>query len=441
MQKVLIVSKLFAPDNTIGAVRPTKIGKFLQKKGYIVDVVTCQDSIYEVDDLLKNDLRYFNKVYKIRSKIKASKPRYGFKEGNLKFSSKRKTPNIENVTFKNTKIYRGFKNHIKYILNLINEYYYFMQFKKEDIDLNDYSYLFTSYSTHGNHFIGRYIKNKNNSIKWVADFRDPVYQDTVPLLFKSYAKMFAGKYCFQSDAITAVSKGVYSNLYLKDYRGTFEVLSNGYDLEDLEEIHESGVHYCDDIFRLVYTGQLYDGRRDVSILFNALQDLIVDGAIDKDKIEFHYAGNSIEILRKQAEKYDLDGIIVDHGYVARRQSLNLQKKGDLLVLATWNNINEQGVLTGKFFEYLMLHKPIVAVVNGNQRNSLLKEIINDLEVGVTYEEINNLNDYAAMKVFLLKIYKQVMYLEKVEFNIKEDKVEYYDFKSITDRLINIYAKL
>jgi hypothetical protein len=112
-----------------------------------------------------------------------------------------------------------------------------------------------------------------------------------------------------------------------------------------------------------------------------------------------------------------------------------------LVLATWNNINEQGVLTGKFFEYLMLHKPIVAVVNGNQRNSLLKEIINDLEVGVTYEEINNLNDYAAMKVFLLKIYKQVMYLEKVEFNIKEDKVEYYDFKSITDRLINIYAKL
>lgn len=40
MKRVLIVSSSFWPDNRMGAVRPTKLAKYLERMGYTVTVIT-----------------------------------------------------------------------------------------------------------------------------------------------------------------------------------------------------------------------------------------------------------------------------------------------------------------------------------------------------------------------------------------------------------------
>ena len=65
MKKILIVSYLFAPYNTIGAIRPTKIAKYLTVQGVSVDVITGLPK-NNIDEKLKNDIKNVNKVITIK---------------------------------------------------------------------------------------------------------------------------------------------------------------------------------------------------------------------------------------------------------------------------------------------------------------------------------------------------------------------------------------
>lgn len=61
-KKILIISDLFYPTTEIGAIRPTKIAKFLKKNGYQVDIFTR----YNCDDI---DLKiYCDNIYTFESK-------------------------------------------------------------------------------------------------------------------------------------------------------------------------------------------------------------------------------------------------------------------------------------------------------------------------------------------------------------------------------------
>ena len=67
MKKILIVSYLFAPENTIGAIRWTKIAKYLDKNKYQVEVMCCGRVINENKSSLK-DIKSITKIHKIREK-------------------------------------------------------------------------------------------------------------------------------------------------------------------------------------------------------------------------------------------------------------------------------------------------------------------------------------------------------------------------------------
>jgi len=64
---------------------------------------------------------------------------------------------VDNVT---DRIKLWCKRQIGYMLKIINEYDYYHQFKKKNIDLNRYEFIVTTYSIHANHIIGSYIKKE-----------------------------------------------------------------------------------------------------------------------------------------------------------------------------------------------------------------------------------------------------------------------------------------
>ena len=64
--KILIVSYYFAPQNLIGAVRPTKLAKYLARMGHDVTVVCGAGRNGETDPKLENDLQELRDVHIIR---------------------------------------------------------------------------------------------------------------------------------------------------------------------------------------------------------------------------------------------------------------------------------------------------------------------------------------------------------------------------------------
>ncbi|MEH7255748.1 hypothetical protein V7111_26940, partial [Neobacillus niacini] len=64
MKKILIVSYLFAPENAIGAIRPTKIAKFLSEKAYDITVITSSNKLKH-DSMLEKDLSKLKKVIEV----------------------------------------------------------------------------------------------------------------------------------------------------------------------------------------------------------------------------------------------------------------------------------------------------------------------------------------------------------------------------------------
>lgn len=57
-KRVLILSYLYAPDNSIGALRPTKIAKKLREKGFVVDVFCMGHKIADSQPIIEKTVQF-----------------------------------------------------------------------------------------------------------------------------------------------------------------------------------------------------------------------------------------------------------------------------------------------------------------------------------------------------------------------------------------------
>ena len=65
-KRVLLISYYFAPQNTIGAIRPTKMAKYLERMGYEVTVICGGGLDEKVDPTLQRDMEQLSDVHLIR---------------------------------------------------------------------------------------------------------------------------------------------------------------------------------------------------------------------------------------------------------------------------------------------------------------------------------------------------------------------------------------
>jgi hypothetical protein len=430
MKKILIVSYLFAPENAIGAIRPTKIAKYLSKKAYDITVITTSnkqkyDSIFEKDLLEINKIIELDHSDKYKKKFIKKNP-----ESDLLRSSKEKHNKIK---FQELRFFK------RQLLLFLKSKDFFDQFKnlvkKKEIDISTYDYLYTTYGPVSSTLIGLWLKRKYPQLKWINDFRDPMVVPDTPFFFKNYYKWLQQKSCKKADCIVTISNGCLTQITGDKFREKAFVLTNGFDKEDLSQISDT-LHKQK--FNFVYTGSLYEGKRDLSTLFEVLKDLINKGKVDIKDIEFNYAGSDFEALEKQAMKFELESIIINHGLLPRNKSIQLQKESIFLVLATWNSDTEEGVLTGKFFEYMLMDKPIIALINGNKADSETKTIINKACIGIAYEQKNHSTDYFQLSSYILGQYDYYKQNNSIYYQPNKEEIEKYNYGNIVDKFESIF---
>lgn len=409
MKRILIISELFYPKNAIGALRPTKIRKYLTKRGYTVDVIT--KSFAENDNIENGQIWRIDAEADTFECVPAA-PRSS--DRGLVKELKRAKRTL--ISIKRTKLY------CRDVLRFIDTH---------SVQVLEYDAVFTTFGPISSIFIGLKLKKKYPKIKWLCDFRDPMVVEEVSVFLKPYMRALQNRACRNADKIISVSNGYLKRICHGKYVDKSYMIPNGYDSGDLSLIRQT---YSDGLLRFAYVGSLYEGKRKVSPLFQILRNLIDDGEISAEKICFDYAGNDYYFLAEQAKEYNLEGVLVNRGKLSRDDCLRLQAEASFLVLCTWNNKGEEGVFPGKFLEYMLFNKPIIALVDGNIADSEVAMVMREGNLGVVYEEKNSESDYAEMKKYFLNTFSEFYTTGKIEFLPSENVLNRYDYGNIATKI-------
>jgi glycosyltransferase involved in cell wall biosynthesis len=128
---------------------------------------------------------------------------------------------------------------------------------------------------------------------------------------------------------------------------------------------------------LMYAGSLYSGKRDPSILFDAISQLISENKIDNEKIIVDFYGDTGN-LEELSEKYNIKNNVNIHGRITYPEVLQHQMNADVLLLISWMDESEKIFIPGKIYDCIGCRKPILSI---GYKEGSLKELIEKTNIG------------------------------------------------------------
>ena len=407
MSKLLIISYLFAPTSAIGAVRWTKLAKYMALDGYDVDVLTTSAKAPE-DKLLAQDAAGAANVNIIRIDHADHKfdetVYYKDQQSAASLSGGQKKPlsrRIKDMIWKSrllkypTAVYAA-KQNFDRSRDFAKQA---QKYIKNSLDLAAYDAVICTYGPVCGTMMGLWLKKNYPDVPLIMDFRDPMVSDEYPFPYHDRYAAMQKKACAAADRIVIVSDGFRSRICGDKHAEKTVVITNGYDTRDFEDVPELE----DPRWSFVCTvgaGGLYGGKADYSPLFRALAGLFESGDIDRKNVVFHHIGHDRETMLAQAEKYGVGDIIEYHGRVPRIESIAWQRSMRHVVIATENYVHQHGRLPGKLLEALNSGSPIIGLVSGDMSGSTMETMLQRGRLGVTYENAAAEADYPVLCSYL-----------------------------------------
>ncbi len=456
MKHVLLICEYFAPQNIIAAIRFTKTVKYLAATGkYHFWVITKKNGEdCPCDALLARDIASVSEYVtvlpvdmdkKLIKQVKALIHKKAKQTGRTADVGKERHQDDAYFIIQEKFVscrQRGWQGECKrkfgrllLLLNdlydLLFEYMFVLKGKKvlKQIPMKKVEIMISSYGQMGAHRLALACKRKKKKLHWIADYRDPVTAATG--IVQNYLLYLAEQTDRKADFITGVTDSCIGS---GKYPEKHHVICNGYDSDDIRGL-TSGRENKKLI--ISYTGNLYYKKSEMTQLFHIISDLQKEGKVDSSKISVVYAGKQFYILEKQAERYGLKGLIDYRGLVSRQEAVQIQYESDILCALTWNNKGNDNILTGKFLEYFMMHKPVFAIVTGNKPGSMMKRVMEEAELGFCLEECHFRRDYQYARKWFLEKYEEFMDMGCVVCHPKEEILKTYSSQRTAEKFDNL----
>ena len=234
------------------------------------------------------------------------------------------------------------------------------------------------------HMIAHDLKEKYN-IAWIADLRDlwnlnPYINHT--FIRNYFEKRLELKTFKNADVLTTTTPLACKTLKQLHPAKKIIPIVSGYDEDDFKNIKKN--HQSDKL-TMMYAGSLYNGRRDPSILFDSLGQLISEGKIDSNKITIDFYGDESNLI-ELSQKYNISANVNIHGKITHREVLQNQINSDVLLLISWMDESEKMFIPGKVYEYMASKKPVLSI--GYSEGSL-KDLIEKTEIGYHVSDVEN----------------------------------------------------
>jgi len=380
--KILIISYYFAPQNLIGAVRPTKFAKYLTRMGHEVTVICGAGRDGKIDPTLERDLKELHDVHlltewnPLRDWYMKKQPKPAAQPAAAASAAPAKKSGVKQLVAKAV-------DTVYVALRWLSDRSFSRMGRRELKKLQGpYDAVFSTYAPFSVHEIAAKARKTGLAKRWIADFRDEV---GMPFHFqKGKKERYMRMLRREADVLSAVSTGFLEMMQFEDIG---RVLSNGFDREDIPGVDAAAEDGC---LRVVYCGQLQDsrrevGERDITLMFRALRRLVDEGALEKEKLRLVYAGREGSRFLRYAASCGLESCVEDHGQVSRKDSIALQKGASILLMASHHMASQRGILTGKLFEYMMMDKPIVCCMAGDLPGSGVKQVLYETGMGFCCE--------------------------------------------------------
>jgi len=241
-------------------------------------------------------------------------------------------------------------------------------------------------ASYGPHYVlwgGLLAKVLAPGSKLVLDIRDPIANNSCTARFKIFDAILQNLYVRFADGIVGVTPWIVKGI--RSERVPTRVITNGYDRDWIDSLVDTSHVIVDESkLNILIMGTIYEMSNPAALL-SELRRAIENGKLREDDVVLHYAGGDYNKFRNYLEDEGFAGIARDHGYLGKDEILSLERGSDVLVLLTWNTADDQDVYTGKLFEYFMVGKPILALVEGDVPNSGVKRIIERANAGVCFE--------------------------------------------------------
>ncbi len=270
-----------------------------------------------------------------------------------------------------------------------------VKFLKKYIEENAIEIIITTGPPHSLHLIGLGLK-KQNTIQWIADFRDPwtsiSYHEKLKLNEKSKQKhkQLEREVLNTADKILVTSPSTKAEFQtLTDKPIT--VITNGYD--DSSKRKTS----LDSAFSIAHIGSLLSDRNPI-VLWKILGELVHENTNFSADFVLKLAGTISNDVLESIKNNGLENNIKLYGYIPHNETLELQKNSQILLLITIDSKKTKGIIPGKLFEYLVSGRPILGI---GAEQADFKEIILKTNTGTCF----NYNNDESLKKQILKYYE------------------------------------
>lgn len=431
--RILMITSCFAPKNVIGAVRTSKLAKYLVRNGHSLTVISPVLEVYDSRDstLECEELREVERITIPYSSITAKLTGMHKASGS---AASNKVGNETNTSIK-ARIYRLLRNGFSWW----RDYEWAEKAKKEvrrqqgtfDLVISSYPYLAA-------HKAAAYAKSSGKAKKWIADFRDPLALESMKGRERKKRIKQQSKIVRLSDRTVYVTQTGAQNFscYPED-RSKVVWIPNGFDADDFSALRDTqSSEILNDSLCFTYAGGMYHGERDCTPLFKAIRHLIDKGEITTDDIRFRYAGTDFKVVEEQALPYQLGAVLINEGRIPRPESLQMQYSSDCVVVATFCYRDGEGAMPGKIYEPLMMNKPILMLVSGSGHRCEAASFVNRLGVGCSYVEADDCGDVSQIETFIKHLIEDKN-RKTQRFKSKESDLLPYRYDTIAKKMIEI----
>lgn len=416
MKKILIITYYWPPAGGPGVQRWMKFAKYLPEFGWEPIILTVDEnyaSYPQKDSSLLEEVSGIEvhktksvEVLELYSSLNKDKqiPYGGFSnEGNPSFFKKVSRFIRGNFFIPDPR--KAWNKHAyKKAVELI---------KEKNIDV-----VVTTSPPHSTQLIGLKLKKNNLVKKWVADLRDPwtdifYYDKFYPTKWaRRIDKKLEGEVINNCDELITVSESI-KNIYSERYSvsNKTHVLTNGFDSSDFGENKSS--EYTNEI---VYTGTVSE---DYPL------SQVIELAKNTSVFSFKFIGKVPDSFVHIIEEEGLSNKFKFVSTIPHDQVIKEMASAGILLLLIPDVENNEGIVTGKIFEYLMAQRPIFAIgpLGGD-----VQQILENTNSG-------NIIDYNDNSFDLLRKYEDDFM--RNDLFIDSKNLDEYSRKSITANLAEL----
>jgi phage pi2 protein 07 len=415
LKKVLIIAHFFPPFSSVGSQRPFGLAKHLQDYGWEPIVLTAKVPGRRPDGIkiIETEYKDIKEAFRLKMGLKLKKHAHNRSENII--PEEQYYPPWKRKTIKLLKEIILFPDEKKG--------WYSFAYKKalELLNLYKFEAIISTSPPEISHIIASQLKKKFD-INWIADFRDPwsqKFSNRKSWLVNYFERRMEIKTISNADLLVSVTKPYADRIKELHMDKRILCITNGFNnhknLESPKRLTSK--------FTITYTGYLYRGKRDPSILFEAFAQLLKQNKISRDLIEIKFYGRKEAWLAEVINQFGLAGVVTIHGYKQKDEILKIQRESQLLLLIRWSSKKDMGDCPAKIYEYMYAKRPIIAI---GGCGGIIEKLLEETNAGKFADNIETL------KTIIYEYYKE--FLQNGAIKCKSNNnVNNYSYSSIAKK--------